>query len=203
MLTVDTAADSLALVTVEEAKAELRIAADDDSQNDRLAALIQDASAIITGWCNRDTFISEELTQTERLTEAEECLILARELNVEITAITEDGTGLADADWERDGALLYRLDSNDRRVRWSACKVEIEYTAGFTAGADVPRILRRAALDALTALYGSQGRDVTIRSEQTEGVGEVQYFDGRRADIPPIPADRLAALERYRRMAVA
>lgn len=201
MLTVTDAADSHAIITVEQAKLELSISG--SSEDALLEELVKDASAIITGWCLRDTFALEEVQQVERLDEPQPCLVLERELNVTIGEIVEDGVELEAEDWERDGALLYRLDANDRRISWPGCvKVAITYSAGYTAGADVPDILRRAALDAITTLYRSRGRDVTVRSEQTEGVGETQYFDGRRADVPPIAADRLAALGRYRRPAV-
>lgn len=200
MLTVTAAASSHDLITVAQAKAELGISG--SSEDSLLTALVAQASAMITGWCGRDTFITETLVQTERLNEGQDCLVLARELGVAITSIVEDGETLAADDWERDGALLYRLD-DDTRILWPPVKVVITYTAGFTVGSNVPTILQRAALDATVTLYRSRGRDVTIRSEQTEGVGETQYFDGRRADVPPIAADRLAALARYRRLTVA
>lgn len=197
MLTVTTAATSHALITRAEAEAELDIPT--GTQNAVLDPLIKDASAMITGWCGRDTFIDEDLVQTERLECHRRTLILARELNVEIASIVEDGVTLADDDWERDGALLYRL-CDDHRTCWPPVKIVITYSAGYTAGTDVPDILRRAALDAVVSLYRSRGRDVTIRSQQTEGVGETQYFDGRRADVPPVSADRLDALLRFRRL---
>lgn len=201
MLTVTVAAASHAIITVEQAKTELSITG--SAQDTLLEDLTKDASAMIAGWCRRDTFASETLQQTERLDEARPCLILDRELNVEITSIVEDGVTLDADEWERDGALLYRLDANDNRMWWPACaKIVLTYSAGYTAGTDVPDIIRRAALDAITTLYRGRGRDVTVRSEQTEGVGETQYFDGRKADVPPISSDRLAALDRFRRTSI-
>lgn len=200
MLTVTAAAASHDLITVAQAKTELAISG--SSEDALLTILVAQASAMITGWCGRDTFIAETVAQTERLTEAQDCIVLARELGVSITSIVEDGETLAGSDWERDGALLYRLDDDDR-ILWPAVKVVITYAAGFTVGSNVPTILQRAALDATVNLYRSRGRDVTIRSHQTDGVGETQYFDGRRADVPPIAADRMAALARYRRLMVA
>ena len=201
MLTVTSAASSHALITRAQAESELAIAT--GTQNAVLDQLIKDASAMITGWCGRDTFILETVRQTERLRCAEESIILERELNVTVTSIVEDGATLTTDDWERDGALLYRLDANDERTTWAAAKIVITYTAGFTAGSNVPDILQRAALDAVVNLYRSRGRDQTIRAERSDGVGETQYFDGRRTDAPPVATDRLLALARYRRMALA
>lgn len=200
MLTVTTPAASHDLITSAQAKTELGITG--SSEDTIIAGLVRQASAMITGWCNRDTFIAETLVQTERPTTRREWLLLERELNVAITSIVEDGVTLAADEWERDGPLLYRL-YDDGRICWAAAKTVITYTAGYTVGDDVPEILQRAALDAVVNLYRSRGRDVTIRSEQTEGVGETQYFDGRRTDVPPVSSDRLPALERFRRHMVA
>ena len=201
MLIVTDAADSHAIITKEQAKTELSITG--TAQDALLEDLVKDASAIIAGYCGRDTFALETVEQTERLQRASAGLILARELNCTITSVEVDGVALTDDEWERDGAILYRLDASDRRILWPCgAKIVITYSAGYTVGTDVPDIIRRAALDALTVLYNGRGRDVTVRSEQTEGVGETQYFDGRRADVPPISADRLAALDRFRRLSV-
>lgn len=201
MLVVTLAAASHDLISLAQAKDELGISG--STEDTLIEGYIHQASAMITGWCNRDTFILETVEQTERLREPEESLILARELNVTIASIIEDGTTLDADDWERDGALLYRLDENDERCRWAVGKIVITYSAGFTEGSNVPQILQRATLDAVVNLYRAKGRDATVRSEQTEGVGEVQYFDGRRANVPPVSADRLDALGRYKRLTVA
>lgn len=199
MLTVTSAASSHDLITRAQAEVELGIST--GTQNAILDPLISHASAMITGWCGRDTFILETVRQTERFSCAEDSLILDRELNVIITSIVEDGVTLTTDDWERDGALMYRLE-DDERTTWPAAKIVVTYTAGFTAGSNVPEILKRATLDAVVNLYRARGRDAAIRSEQTEGVGETQYFDGRRADVPPVAADRLHALARYKRLAI-
>ncbi len=200
MLTVTVAAASHDLITTAQAKTELGVSG--SSEDTLIAGLVAQASEMITGWCGRDTFISETVAQTERLAEATDCIVLARDLNVSVTSIVEDGVTLASDEWERDGALLYRLD-DDTRILWPPVKIVITYTAGFSVGSSIPAILQRAALDSVVNLYRGRGRDTTIRSEQTEGVGETQYFDGRRADVPPVSADRLAALSRYRRLTVA
>lgn len=200
MLTVATPAASHDLITTAQAKTELGVSG--SSEDALIGGLVSQASAMITGWCNRDTFIAEDLVQTERLATRREWLLLERDLNVAVASVVEDGVTLASDEWERDGALLYRLD-DDTRICWAAAKIVITYAAGYEVGTDVPEILQRATLDAVVNLYRGRGRDTTIRSEQTEGVGETQYFDGRRADVPPVSADRLPALERFRRHMVA
>ena len=183
------------LTTPAIAKRELGVT--DTAHDARIADLIREASDLVAQWCNRSGVGRETLRQTERLASPVDVIVLQRDLGVTITAVTEDGVALAAADYERGGVLLYRL-RGDVRVPWTARTVIVEYQAGFVLPDDAPPALERACLDLLAGLWHGLGRDPAVRNETTEGVGAVGYFE-HRADTLPLPPDRLAALERYRR----
>lgn len=195
MLEILSAAATGDLTTLATAKRELGIV--DAAQDARIADLISEASDLVAQWCNRSGFGRETLRQTERLASPVDVLVLYRDLGVTITVVIEDGVTLDAADYERDGVLLYRLREGIR-VPWTARLVVLEYQAGFLLPDEVPPALERACLDLLAGLWHGQGRDPAVRNETTEGVGAVGYFEPR-GDTLPLAADRLAALERYRR----
>lgn len=196
MLEIVTPATTGHLTTLVRVKAELSIIG--TAEDLRLATLIGEASDLIAAHCNRDTFGREAVRQTERITCAQEYIILERDIALTITALTVDGTALAAADYEVDGSLLYRIE-DDRRGYWDAGKVVIEYGAGFTLLTTLPYALERAALDLVVNLYRGRGRDGAIRQEMVEGIGSTSYFDPRGASGGmSLSADRVAALNRYR-----
>jgi hypothetical protein len=183
------------LTTLAIAKRELGVA--DAAQDTRITDMIHEASDLVTQWCNRSSFGRETLRQTERLVSPADVLMLQRDLGLLVSSVTEDGVALAAGEYERGGVLLYRL-RGDVRVPWTARTVVVEYQAGFLLPDETPPALERACLDLLAGLWHGQGRDPAVRNEATEGVGSVGYFEPR-ADTLPLPPDRLAALERYRR----
>ncbi|MBR0669962.1 head-tail connector protein [Neoroseomonas soli] len=195
MLEIVTPAATSDLTTLATAKRELGVM--DTAQDARIADLIRQASDLVAQWCNRSGFGREMLRQTARLVSPVDVIVLHRDLGVTITAVTEDGVALAAADYERGGVLLYRLREG-ARAPWTARLVVVEYQAGFVLPDDAPPALERACLDLLAGLCHGQGRDPAVRNETTEGVGAVGYFE-HRGDTLPLPPDRLAALERYRR----
>lgn len=183
------------LTTLATAKRELGIV--DAAQDARIADLIREASDLVAQWCNRSGFGRETLRQTERIASPVDVIVLQRDLGVLVTSVTEDGIALTADEYERGGVLLNRL-REAVRVPWTARLVVVEYQAGFVLPDEAPPALERACLDLLTGLWHGQGRDPAVRNETTEGVGAVGYFEPR-ADTLPLPPDRLAALERYRR----
>lgn len=183
------------LTTLAIAKRELGVA--DATQDARIADLIREASDLVAQWCNRSGFGREMLRQTARLVSPVDVIVLHRDLGVTITTVAEDGVALSADEYERGGVLLYRLREGTR-VPWTGRLVVVEYQAGFLLPDEAPPALERACLDLLAGLWHGQGRDPAVRSETTEGVGAVGYFE-HRADTLPLVPDRLAALERYRR----
>ncbi len=195
MLEILSAAATGDLTTLATAKRELGVT--DAAQDARITDLIREASDLVAQWCNRSGFGRETLRQTERLTSPVDVLVLQRDLGVLVSSVTEDGVALTDGEYEHGGVLLYRLRGNVR-LPWTARTVIVEYQAGFVLPDEAPQALERACLDLLAGLWHGQGRDPAVRNETTEGVGAVGYFE-HRADALPLAADRLAALERYRR----
>ncbi len=195
MLEILSPAASGDLTTLATAKRELGVT--DAVHDTRIADLICEASDLVAQWCNRSGFGREMLRQTARLVSPVDVIVLHRDLGVTITTVAEDGAALSADEYERGGVLLYRLRENVR-VPWTARMVVVEYQAGFVLPDDAPPALERACLDLLVGLWHGQGRDPAVRNETTEGVGAVGYFEPR-ADTLPLPPDRLAALERYRR----
>jgi hypothetical protein len=201
MLEIVTPASTSHLTTLDRVKAELSIVG--TAEDARLTTLVGEASDLITAFCNRDTFGAETLRQTERLSTCRDCIILDRDLAPAITGVTVDGAALLAAEYELDGALLYRL-SDDCRIAWRPGKVVVNYTAGFTLLGSLPQAIERAAVDLVVLMYRSAGRDTAVRQEMVEGVGSTSYFDQRAGsgDLP-LSADRLAQLHRYRLHSVA
>jgi len=195
MLEILTPAATGDLTTLATAKRELGIV--DAAQDARVADLVREASDLVAQWCNRSGFGRETLRQTARLASPVDVIVLQRDLGVTISTVAEDGVALTTDDYERGGVLLYRLREGVR-VAWAARTVVLEYQAGFLLPDEVPPALERACLDLLAGLWHGQGRDPAVRNETTEGVGAVGYFE-HRGDTLPLPPDRLAALERYRR----
>jgi len=194
MLTVTSPALYGDLVTVARVKNELGLTTSADDA--KIEDMIAEASSLLAHYCNRETFGVEQVTQIERQPFSLYAITLGRDLAPAITSVTVDGSTLDPAEYELDGALLYRL-YDDERVAWSAKKVTIDYTAGFNVPDEAPPALSRAALDMVVGMYRGQGRDSAIRSEQVEGVGQVSYFDTKQGMVA-LSADRLAALARYR-----
>lgn len=196
MLTVVTPAASDALVSLEEVKAELGISG--TSQDTYLTSLIQQASDALAHYCGRDTFARQVYRQTERITGRRASIVLDRDIDPAVSAVTEDGTVLDPAAWELDGSLLYRL-SGDQRAAWGRGVVVVDYAAGYTLPMSTPGDLARACLIAVTALWSAKGRDPMLRSESTEGVGATQWFAGGGAASRGLPSDALALIEPYRK----
>lgn len=194
MLEILTPAVTNHLTTLARVKTELSIT--DTAQDARLLDYISEASDMIAAWCNRDTFGLEEVRQTERLSRARECIILARDLAVNITSVTVDGVALTTDDYERDGPLLYRIEQ-ERRTCWFASKVVMEYQTGFSLLGGLPPAIERACLDLVVNLVRGAGRDSSVRQESVEGIGSTSFFKGV-GDALPISADRISQLTRYR-----
>lgn len=184
MLTIVTPADTHDLTVLASVKLDLQITGTSD--DDYLESLIDDASDILAEACNR-VFGRETVRQTERPTTCLPSIILDRDINPGITSVAVDGETLDAADYELDGALLYRLQ-DDCRICWDAgTKVEITYEAGFELLGTLPRSIERACRDMVVSSYRARGRDRNISREQTEGVGSVSYFDmsGAQDGFPP------------------
>ena len=196
MLTVLTPSPTSDLTIAATAARELQLLRQEEL--DGLGELIGQASATCAGWCGRpEGFGRATVRQTERITTPRNSIILDRDLAPAITSITVDGVALAAADWELDGALLYRL-SGDARIRWERGVVVVTYAAGFALLADLPPEIERACLLVLAAIHAGRGRDPMQRTENN-GLVAVSFLDPRPGmeSIPPAAA---ALLSPWRRL---
>jgi hypothetical protein len=196
MLTLVTAATTHDLTRVETAATELLLTRAED-----LAALpenIQKASAACASYCGRqEGFGRATWRQTERLSFARDYIILDRDIAPTITSVVEGADTLAGTDYELDGALLYRLDA-DERTMWPAEKIVITYAAGFLSGGtlgDLPHEIERACLLTMAAMIDGRGHNPALQREN-DGLVSFSY-----AEMPGgIPPQAAALLAPYRRL---
>lgn len=184
ILTILTPAPDRRLATAEDVRAELKLS--DKALDTALNGLILQASDTIASGCGGRVFGRENLREIFRSVRAE-WLVLARDPVSAVTSIVADGATLVEGtDFEIDlrAGILYRL-SGDARISWRASKVTVEYAAGWLlpsqAGpADVgalPGDVRRVCIERVARIWNGQGRDAAIRSESTDGVDSISYFD--------------------------
>lgn len=195
MLTVLTPPVTGDLTIFATAQRELQLTRPEDVSG--LNELIAQASGACANYCCRpEGFGRATVRQTERLTRWTDCIILDRDLDVAISAVTVDGEALAATDYELDGSLLYRLDA-DRRVAWSAGVVEITYQSGYTLLAGLPFDLERACLITLAAIHAGRGGNPMLTRE-SNSVTTVAYAE----TVGGVPAAAAQLLAPYRRIAV-
>lgn len=201
ILTVTSPAEASAkrLCTLAALKAELGI--NDSASDAALEEKIDQASASIAEWCQR-AFAAEAVSETFRLSAPVNALVLDRCPVTTIASVTCDGRLLDAEVYEHDGrnGMLWRLES-DARSMWPAAKVVVAYTAGYALPDAAPADLRRACMVLASTWWQSRGRDATLRSENTEGVDGVSYFDARNGG-GGLPAMVTDLLESYRSTAV-
>lgn len=181
MLTVQTPATDRTLVTLDELRTALGLAA--DTYETELTALNTQIADTLADWCGLakadgvpPTFRVEALVETFRLEEEACHLILARRPIVSVASIVEWGVTLTTNDWEKEGGLLYRLDGNDCRWEWPEAKIVVTYTAGWST---VPTKLKLAATKLARMLWAEDGpdaRDPGLKRERVDGVIEREWW---------------------------
>lgn len=198
-IVIDTPSATSDLTVLATLKSELSIT--DTASDTWLEDLIRQQSDIITRYCGRTTFGRETVTETFRLSSGDRGpLILGRDIAPSITSVVEDGTTLSATDYLLDGSLLYRL-TDDVPSDWGAAKVVVVYAAGYTLISGLPYDLERACLDGCVRAYSARGRDPTLRSEATEGIGSRSWVDPDKGG-GVIPAQVRDVIDRYRRIAI-
>ena len=167
-----TRADSLALITLDQAKETLGIDPGDTSQDAALEQQIEAVSAAVNGYCNR-VFVVQSYQDSLRYVtnwlyageplRTRQFPIVVDDLGVPSVAVIENGAALDVAYWEvypEEGAL-YRLNG-DISGAWTGAAIVIDYTAGFDP---IPADVQGACLEWLTARWHAVGRDPALRSE--------------------------------------
>lgn len=185
MLEVTTRATSTALTTIERARQVLGCspAVVDDP---KLSRFIGDASRVVADHCRcvfaleavRETFIDSDLRAGGP--------ILARSPVVEITRVLSNAEVVMGTGYRLDTTTgrLWRTDADGHVMPWWGGHLTVEYRAGYVlpssdAGAPastLPEPIERAANMLVGAYVGIRGRDPTIKTESTEGVGSVSYW---------------------------
>lgn len=180
MLTIIDAADSYDLVSLAGAKAALNVTG--SSEDAKIAAWIEQASAAISTYCGR-VFAVETVRETIRHNIMTTSLVLARFPIVEVHSVVEGTTTLTDDDYEVDAAsgIVDRLFGK-RSACWSPEAISIEYEAGFTS---IPADLQRACIVFLTHIQSNAGRDMTLRSSATTDILSESWFEPSSDALPP------------------
>ncbi len=214
-LVVDTPAQSLQLLSIEEMREAAGLASGDDSKDELLKTRGLGIAAAIMAECNiavgagaDPTLLKEGLTQTFYRVDSYE-LILDRRHNVTITSITVDGELQDEATYfvEPEAGMVSRFDADGRLRRWCASKIVVVYDAGFETA---PGDLKMAAMDFYRATSQGSTRDPFVKSETREipGLETVRkdYWVGSMpgsATEDAVPDIVSGQLKRYRNAVLA
>jgi len=165
-------AASMALVTLDQAKAALGIPVEDTSKDAALSAHIDSVSAAINNYCNRIFAVQEYTDQIRNLCGYWGEPLVTRQFpvvvedGVPLVTVSEDGGLPLDAGYlelHPETGSLYRLDSAGAAPgAWTAALILVEYTAGFDP---IPDDVQGAALEWLGTRWYAVGRDPALRSE--------------------------------------
>jgi uncharacterized phiE125 gp8 family phage protein len=201
MLTVTVPAESNDLTTLAAVKAELGVTGGGDDA--KLAGYIKQASDTVTSYCNR-VFAIETVSETLRLDQRRDELILSRFPVTALASIVENGVTLASTDYELDGdtGVIRRL-RDDGPWSWPQGKIVVAYAAGYilpgAIGRNLPQDIERAVI-LLVGRYASiTPQDQLLRRETVEGIGSTEVFQLGSSGLPP---EVTALLTNYRMPAI-
>ena len=196
MLIVTVANANRDLTTLATIKDELGVT--DSSMDAKLGRYISEASGIIAEYCNR-VFAIETVTETLRngprrfysisnpWQGQQQALILQRYPVVSLVTIFENDVALDPSLYELDAinGEIQRLDSNGQYLLWSAAKIVITYSAGFTLPTGLPSGIERACIMLVKQYAASGDRDPMVQSERNDGIGSTQFFNASGTGLPP------------------
>lgn len=204
---VTTPATSLALVTLDQAKAALGIDPADTSQDAALQQQIDSVSQAINNYCDRVFVVQSYRDQVrgacgrwgEPLVTRQYPIVLDPG-GVPLVAVVDDGAALDPTLLEvyPETGSLYRLDaaSLDPSV-WASPLLVVDYTAGFDP---IPADVQSAALEYLAARWFAVGRDPTLRTESIPDVITHVYYSDTTS--PGMPSNVREFLAPYRMLTV-
>lgn len=168
---VITPAASMALVSVDDAKAALGIEPADTSQDAALTRQIDATSQAINNWCDRVFVVQTYRDQVRNACGdfgeplvTRQYPIVVDEAGVPLVAVAENGVAL-DATYLEvypETGAVYRLDAAMGPSAWGVALAVVDYTAGFDP---IPADVQGATLEWLTARWFAVGRDPALRSE--------------------------------------
>jgi len=201
---VVTPAESLALVSVDQAKAALGIKPADTSKDAALAAQIDSVSVAINNYCDR---IFAVQTYRDQLRNAcgwygeplvvRQYPIVVDDGGVPLVAVAEDGEALDPTLLEvfPEQGAVYRLDATALPSAWGAALVVLDYTAGFET---IPADVQSACLEWLGARWGAVGRDPSLRSETIPDLITQAYGGDASASAGSMPGGARDLLVPYK-----
>lgn len=197
MLAVTTPAADPRLLSAEEMRLAVGLAADEASKdaallalNNRVSALIARACRVADGGGAVLTLRQETLTETLRPEGRHESFMLSRRPVASITSVVEDGTTLTGTDYEIEptSGLIRRL-RNDRSIEWSCRRSVIVYVAGWST---VPEDIKMAASLLAKEFYTVGTRDANLKRIKVDGIEEREYWVSPASD--PLISTEVAAL---------
>ncbi|QLH39137.1 MAG: hypothetical protein HWD60_09540 [Defluviicoccus sp.] len=201
MLTIVTPAQHRRLTTPAAVREALGIT-DEDAE---LLPAIERASAAIEAWCGR-VFAREVVRETWLPTRAQWSLQLSRWPVFDVVEVIEDGRTVASANYELDAAtgILRRLWCG-HHASWMACRIEVEYAAGYVLpgddGRDLPADIEDACVRTVAAAREGIKRDPAVRRIGVGDGGKIDVtFDTSAGALPPAA---VALLQHYRCPALA
>jgi hypothetical protein len=202
---VITPADSLALITLDQAKAALGIDPADTSQDAKLQQQIDAVSAAIDNWCDR-IFVRQTYRDQFRYAfnwlnpgeplQTRQYPIPLDTGGVPVLVIAENGSTLDAAVWEIEieSGSLYRLNNSAAVSAWTGTSIVVDYDAGYDT---IPADVQGTALEWLTARWGAIGRDPALRSETIPDLITQVYSTD--TTMPSMPSGVRECLSGYRR----
>jgi hypothetical protein len=202
-----TPAASLALVTLDQAKAVLGIDPADTSQDTNLQAQINSVSSAIHRYVDhvlvqqayRDQFrYIYNYTYPGEALQLRQYPIAVDASGVSIVTVTEDGVAIdaAAIETDPDRGKLYRLDGGDPYC-WTGSLIAVDYTAGFDP---IPDDVQAAAVDWVSQRWFQMGRDPSLRSETIPDL-IAQTFAAEQimpGEMPGVPNSVALLLAPYR-----
>jgi uncharacterized phiE125 gp8 family phage protein len=195
MIEVIAAASHQRLATVAALKAELGISGTD--KDTALEAVLDRVSAAIATYCGR-VFAREQVRETlvHRITPRE--ILLSRYPVVSLDSVTLDDATVEVSDYTLDKDVGHIFAGT---LGTAGSRIVLTYTAGYVLpedeDANLPDDIQQAALTAAKSLYRSSDRDPTLKAEETEGVGRLEYFVGGSRSVSYF-VDVIPLIERYR-----
>lgn len=204
-----TPAASLALVTLDQAKATLGIDMIDTSQDAALQTQINQVSAAIhryvdrilvrQGYRDQFRYVCNWMRLGEPLALWQYPIALD-ENGDPIAIIVQDGSTVDAALYEANDerGLLYSIDAAGA-YGWTGLLIAVDYTAGYDP---IPDDVQAAALDWLTARWHSEGRDPSLRSETIPDLLAQTYAGADPMNASGIPGTARDLLTSYVRPAL-
>ncbi len=200
MLTVVTPATNFRLTTVSNLRSDLNLASSDFSDA-TLERRIDEATSLIETYCGR-IFARQTYRETFGANAGGEyALVLGRDPVQSVTSVGVDGALYPLDEYVIEGISLYRLNGVARRTYWSFGPTDVLYVAGYVlpgdteqTGIKLPAFLQRCCTTEISAMISMSGRDLTIKSENVEGVGSTTFHGSANGSAGGFHAPGMASM---------